>query len=39
MAHRFNHITMRIEPKPSASERTITRWRIRKGLEKKVVKK
>lgn len=33
MAHRFNSKTGRVEPKPSASERTWYRWRMRHGFE------
>ena len=33
MAHRFNSLTLRKEPKPSARERTWSRWRIRKRIE------
>jgi len=33
MAHRFNSVTGRKEPKPSASERTWSRWRVRKRIE------
>lgn len=33
MAHRFNIKTGRVEPKPSARERTWYRWRMRHGLE------
>lgn len=33
MAHRFNSKTGRVEPKPSASERTFYRWRMRKGID------
>lgn len=32
MAHRFNSKTGRVEPKPSARERTWYRYRMRKGL-------
>jgi hypothetical protein len=33
MAHRYNQKTGRVEPKPSARERTWYRWRMRNGLE------
>lgn len=33
MAHRFNVKTGRVEPKPSARERTWYRWRLRYGIE------
>jgi hypothetical protein len=32
MAHRFNHKLGIVGPKPSASERTKYRWRMRKGI-------
>ena len=33
MAHRFNTKTGRVEPKPSASERTLRRFRTRHSIE------
>ena len=33
MAHRYNTKTGRVEPKPSARERTWYRWRMRNGME------
>lgn len=36
MAHRYNVKTGRVEPKPSARERTWYRWRMRHGIEKPV---
>ena len=35
MAHRYNVKNGRVEPKPTARERTWYRWRMRKGLEEK----
>lgn len=39
MSHRYNSLTLRKEPKPSASDRTWSRWRVRKNIENKEDKK
>ena len=33
MAHRFNCLTDKVEPKTNASERTWSRWRVRHDYE------